>query len=56
MFDLALGICNLFCDSFLSTFQFSVSVKIFFGIFPGGKGGVKGDGDLLIGIIVKSLK
>ena len=56
MGDLTFRICDLLCDSFFGTLQLSVFIKIFFGILCRSQRRIKWNGDLLVGIIVQSLK
>ena len=56
MFDLAGGVCNLNLQSFLSTFQLTVTIEILLGILLRSQGRIKRNGDFFSIIIVHSLK
>ena len=56
MLNLTSRICNLLSQSFLRTLQLSILVKILFGILRRSHSRIKRNGNLLIGIIIQSLK
>ena len=56
MLNLTSRICNLLSQSLLRTLQLSILVKILFGILRRSHSRIKRNGNLLIGIIIQSLK
>ena len=56
MLNLTSRICNLLSQSLLRTLQLSILVKIFLGILRRSHSRIKRNGNLLIGIIIQSLK
>ena len=56
MINLTSRICNLLSQSLLRTLQLSILVKILLGILRRSHSRIKRNGNLLIGIIIQSLK
>ena len=56
MLNLTSRICNLLSQSLLRTLQLSILVKILLGILRRSHSRIKRNGNLLIGIIIQSLK
>lgn len=56
MFDLPVGFFGQLGQGFAGTFELVVFVKMFLGVFLGGKLGIEGDPNLLIGVIIQAFQ